>query len=278
MKSILQKPLLLVIMMLAISANASAQSYPYAKFEPIPVEVNYFADLEESYDDTLNKGQGLYDAGRALMISGGVLAATGLHIMLVHQATYEPPKEEQVDDLDLTPLVVALFGGAGASLALIGLPLFLAGKYANVQNDGTLMKIGVDSSGWGGMIKLGGGLSKSIAFGGDLIYGYHFNKNFFLGGGVGYKHNLNMKSPSSPVYVHSRFSLGNRSVAPYLGLSGGYDKLNKMPYYGCDVGVRIQKIKHSNRLVTWWLSQDYEVLVDGKHNEIFWTYKIARSF
>ena len=143
MKSILQKPLLLVTMMLAISANASAQSYPYAKFESIPVEVNYFADLEESYD-TFNKGQGLYDAGRALMISGGVLAATGLHIMLVYQATYEPPKEEQVDDLDLTPLVVALFGGAGASLALIGLPLFLAGKYVNVQNEGTLMKIGVD--------------------------------------------------------------------------------------------------------------------------------------
>lgn len=265
------------MLMFVASVSLYAQSFPYyTQFTPQSVEVEYYADIEESYNAS-SKGQGLYDAGRALMTVGGMLTAIGVNIIVVNWATYEP-SERDYHEVNLAPLFGMFYGGAGISLALIGLPLFLAGKNVSVQNNGSLMTFGVNSKGWGGIFKLGAGVSKSIALGGDFIYGYHFNRNIFLGGGVGYEWNLNMNSPSAPIYLHTRFSLGNRSVAPYLGLSLGYDNFNKAECYGCDVGVRIQKIKHSNRLVTWWISHDSKMIVRDKLNTPSITFKVARSF
>lgn len=278
MKRTFQQLLWVLVLMLASSASLSAQSAQYytTNFKSQPTDIVRYADLDEVYDAP-SKGQGLYDAGRTLMIAGGMLMATGAGVLIYDRVTYEP-SPDGIDEMNLTPLFVMFYGGAGASLALIGLPLFFAGKHISLQNNGSLLKVGVDSNGWGGIIKLGAGFSKSIAVGGDLIYGYHFNKYIFLGGGVGYEYNLNVGDPSVPLYVHSRFSLGNRSVAPYVGLSVGYDQFNNCEYYGSDVGVRIQKIRQPNRLVTWWISSDLEVLTKNNNEDIFWTFKIARSF
>ena len=221
------------------------------------------------------KGQGLTDFGKTMMLTGAAFAVKGLATYTIGGLTFD--QNPDAPETPMYPVYALLDGAIGAGFALIGLPFYLAGKGKMDDTGGSMITFGGDSqTGPAGIVEMSMGLAPFVGL--DAIGGYNFNRNIFVGGGIGYNHyviaSMRQESLSFPFYAHGRFSLGDKRIVPYIGIDAGVDLARRGFYSGLDFGTRLRCIG-GKRGASWWLAGSMDMLgTDLYHIAI----KFGRSF
>lgn len=218
--------------------------------------------IEWNYAD----GQRLLKKGQGLFLSGGACTLVGASFLATPFLIRRDRQQEAVRDNYVLPLLCAI---GGVSFAVVGLSTILTGIPVSVAGNGileaddywkNLRYDGIGQQGYGMMLDLaaylGGVQLKASA-------GYHFNRRFYLGGGLGPAVDLAATNGWShvvvnlPAYAELRYSILGRYYSPYLGAAAGYDILDRSPYLSGDIGLRI---RHSSKKPqSMWLSATGEV-------------------
>ena len=221
-------------------------------------------------DSTMVRKQGepLFVTGKGIMLSGAITAAAGGSMMLLVLA-YDHFNPVPVDQLNENWVPAVLYGiglytvMAGAAVTLAGIPVTVAG-HSLMQCDVPWRDARYDSAGPGVIIEGAYYLPDIIEARGAL--GYHFNPHLFFGAGVAPGIWLDQSSRdqsisrlSLPVYADFRWSMCNRFVSPYLGLSAGLELADDpfSPYLGADFGARIRMDRTSTN--SFWSGISGEV-------------------
>lgn len=245
----------------------------YAQYAS-PVTAGLAVPQENVYT---GQGQGLADAGKTIMLTGASFAMTGLAIFFGGALTYD--SDPECPEMPLYPVFGALGGLTGAALALVGLPIYCAGKN-KMQSHGATHFVFGDEQEWGamGMAEVGLGLPNFLGL--DAVGGYNFNRFVFLGGGVGFKTYLTRgladdgPAAAFPAYVNARFSFGSKRVAPYISPSLGFDMVSGDMYTAIEFGTRLREIA-SSRPSSWWLGTKTEFVGDEVG---FFSIKLGKTF
>lgn len=235
----------------------------------VGARAQYFNMSEDSLAVWMNqqKGEKLIKQGRGWFIAGGTTAAIGGGLMalpfidMARRGTNPDFAENMLYTITLG--YGMCFAVVGLGTALVGVPLTVAGN--GIKHSDTLWKdLRYDDPGQRGF--------GVILDASTLLYwiqlkataGYHFNKNFFLGGGVGSTWDFHAYNdiwgnylPCLPLYAEMRYSMLNRFCSPYIGLSAGYDIIDGGPYMGADLGLRIRMSPTSPK--SFWVSATAEV-------------------
>lgn len=223
----------------------------------------------DSLERNRQTGERLIKQGRDCFIAGGITTAAGCAIgvtpLIIGHFSEPVPEGEFREDM-LSPIMFAAGLGCvvvGVGTMLYGIPVTVAGngilnsdqywKYQRYNNPGQRgFGLILDASTLMYWVQL-----KATA-------GYHFNKNFFLGGGIGgsldfngYNDRWGYYWPGLPVYAEMRYSMLNRFFSPYIGLSAGYDIIDGGPYMGADLGLRIRMSPTSPK--SFWVAATAEV-------------------
>lgn len=269
MKTIYRASFVLLSLLIFASLNASAQytaqAAPYAA-EPATVPLR---------TEFTGKGQGLTDFGKTMMLTGAAFAVKGVATLTIGGLTFVQDPEAPVTPL--YPAFAIIDGAIGVGFALIGLPFYLAGKGKMNNLGGSMITFGGDSQvGPAGIIEMSMGLAPFVGI--DAIGGYNFNKNIFVGGGIGYNHyataSMREDGLSFPLYAHGRFSFGKKRIVPYIGVDVGVDLAQRGLYTGFDFGTRLRSID-GKRGSSWWLAGSLDMLgTDLYHIAI----KLGRSY
>ena len=252
-----------VISLSVFTLSASAQYIPQEN-QPDPLRAEF-----------TGKGQGLTDFGKTMMLTGAAFAVKGLATYTIGGLTFD--QNPDAPETPMYPVYALLDGAIGAGFALIGLPFYLAGKGKMDDMGGSMITFGGDSqTGPAGIVEMSMGLAPFVGI--DAIGGYNFNKNIFVGGGIGYNHyttaGLRQDGLSFPLYAHGRFSFGDKRVVPYIGIEAGVDLAQKGLYSGIDFGTRLRRID-GKRGSSWWLAGSMDMLgTDLYHIAL----KFGRSF
>ena len=69
----------------------------------------------------------------------------------------------------------------------------------------------------------------------------------------------NLPPMEIPVYADVRFSTSSKLLAPYAGLTAGYDLLDRQASFSADLGLRIRLSQESSR--SMWMALMGEVSV-----------------
>lgn len=254
-----------VISLSVFTLSASAQYIPQENQpEPDPLRAKF-----------TGKGQGLTDFGKTMMLTGAAFAVKGLATYTIGGLTFD--QNPDAPETPMYPIYALLDGAIGAGFALIGLPFYLAGKGKMDDTGGSMITFGGDSqTGPAGIVEISMGLAPFVGL--DAIGGYNFNRNIFVGGGIGYNHyviaSMRQESLSFPFYAHGRFSFGDKRIVPYIGIDAGVDLARRGFYSGLDFGTRLRCIG-GKRGASWWLAGSMDMLgTDLYHIAI----KFGRSF
>ena len=211
-------------------------------------------------------GQRLLKRGQNLFLSGGVCTLVGAAFIATPFLVQRDRQQVAVRDNYVLPLLCAIGGVSftvvGLSDILAGIPVTVAGHGIREADDywKNLRYDDVGQQGYGMMLDVAGYLTDVQV---KASAGYHFNRRFYLGGGVGPAVDLAATDGWShivvnlPAYAEFRYSMLNRYYSPYLGAAAGYDILDRGPYLGGDIGLRI---RHSSKKPqSMWLSATGEV-------------------
>ena len=254
-----------VISLSVFTLSASAQYIPQENQpDPDPLRAEF-----------TGKGQGLTDFGKTMMLTGAAFAVKGLATYTIGGLTFD--QNPDAPETPMYPVYALLDGAIGAGFALIGLPFYLAGKGKMDDTGGSMITFGGDSqTGPAGIVEMSMGLAPFVGL--DAIGGYNFNRNIFVGGGIGYNHyviaSMRQESLSFPFYAHGRFSFGDKKIVPYIGIDAGVDLARRGFYSGLDFGTRLRCIG-GKRGASWWLAGSMDMLgTDLYHIAI----KFGRSF
>lgn len=293
------KMVMTIVALCAAVCTAKAQEIPTSESNQQTATVQY--DVPQQADaptfamTTANqlrveRGQKIANAGKTLMISGGAVAITSTVFYAIASAQWEKSynPDDLVDVMPVFPIFTLAGYAAGAALALVGLPIYYAGKDMVVSNGGQFISMGGNAKGVAAMIDLGIGIPNFMSL--DAVYGYNFSPNFFVGGGVGGKMWLTAglindggALASLPIYGQVRYTLSNKRIAPYAALSGGYDTAVGAPYVGIDCGTRIRSARTVaspygdtvERDSSWWISSKLGYVSD---ENFFLSIGVAKSF
>lgn len=223
-------------------------------------------------------GQGMVNTGKTLFYTGGSIALTGLACFIYGTATYE--SDPCCPEMPVYPVFALAGAVAGGAVALIGLPFYIYGKNKMETYGASHIVFGnPEQEGGTGFFEMGLGIPNYLSF--DALGGYNFGKNFFMGAGVGYKAFLTgglIQSEgvmaSFPIYANARYSIGNKRVAPYIGVSAGYDIGNAGLYSGVEFGTRFRNVG-GKRGASWWFGARTEMT---SPEIMFMSLKVGRSF
>ena len=203
--------------------------------------------------------------GDRMMLSGAAMAAAGGGlILLVSRANQAQSVEECREDMRSAFAIIAGYGlvfcGAGFSLA--GIPVTVAGRgMMNARDPWRQARYDGDAQRGFGLILEGGGFAPFVQ--GRVTAGYHYNQHFFLGGGAALTYDFDRVNGSDlqplemPVYADVRFSAGSKLLAPYAGLTAGYDLLDRQAAFSANLGLRIRLSQESTR--SMWMALMGEV-------------------
>ena len=213
------------------------------------------------------QGRPAFDTGKALIYSGGATAAAGGGLMLLAVSpilNHYRVEEGVMNENMLAPMVYILglcTVMTGASICLAGIPVTITG-YSIMQSDGPWRDLRYNSRGPG--IILEGQYLLPDVLQARAAFGYHFSPHVFLGGGIspGFWMNRSARyadapSMSLPLYADFRWTVCNRLVSPYLGLSAGIELADPSPYLGAEAGTRIRMSRISTR--SFWTALSGEV-------------------
>lgn len=235
----------------------------------------------------VERGQKIANAGKTLMISGGAVALSSTIFYAIANAEWEKSYNPETPEMPVFPVITLAGYAASALFALVGLPIYFAGKDMVVSNGGKFLSMGGNTKGAAAMLDLGIGIPNFVSL--DAVYGYNFTPNIFVGGGVGGKMWLTAglahdgALASLPIYGQVRYTLGNKRVAPYAALSGGYDTIVGEPYVGFNFGTRIRTARTVasrygdtvERDSSWWISAKMEY---ANFENTFLSIGVAKSF
>ena len=268
----IKKTVLLISLLLLVFAQyeSSAQYVPDSKLNETAEQ-----QLTTSYT---GHGQGMVNTGKTLFYTGGSIAMTGLACFIYGAATYE--SDPCCPEMPMYPVFALAGAVAGGAVALIGLPFYIYGKGKMEAYGGSHVVFGnPEQEGGAGFFEMGLGIPNFFSL--DAIGGYNFGKNFFMGAGMGYKAFLTgglIRSEgvmaSFPVYANARYTIGNKKVAPYAGVSVGYDIANAGLYSGFEFGTRFRNID-GKRGASWWFGARTEMT---SPEIMFMSLKVGRSF
>lgn len=215
------------------------------------------------------QGQATIATGKAMMATGAITAVLGGSMMFLG---YEAMKALPQDDYGtgheeaMGPLLLYLLGAysvvGGGLIAIAGIPVTVAGHSMASCPDPWLdaRYNGLSQKGPG--IILEGGFSLPGSLKTRLTGGYHFNQHVFLGAGMAPTYNIGSYIEDEfrfnlPVYADARFSIGSGLVAPYGGLSVGYDVLDPFIYLSTEAGLRVRMTQQGTRSL--WSGLIFEV-------------------
>lgn len=247
--------LVAIVAILSATTTASAQTVETTTTQTTEITASQSATTGEGVAQlplpvTVGKGQGLYDAGKALTITGVTGMAVGASMVVIQFVSNQiHPQQDPMYGVPMLPVFGAIFGGVGAVVSLIGLPICWGGKCVAKHNGTQLVTLGREQQGWMGLIDLGAGLDYVGSV--HAVYGYNFNKHLFVGAGVGCEGQVYYfnESKNIPIYANVRVQLSKKHVSPYFGIRGGYDMAHRESYVGVDVGFRSQSLKSNG---VWW--------------------------
>lgn len=151
-------------------------------------------------------------------------------------------------------------------MLLVGIPVWIAGLARQRDCEECLG----ESKGYGFRVDLTGGYAPMV--GADVVAGYHFGPNLFLGVGLGQRF---VQAYMFPIYVDARFTFSQKRIAPYLGLDMGstsYKVTNKslvndsvceFPrdfFMGISFGTRIRSRFNDRSRGDWWIGASSELV------------------
>lgn len=222
------------------------------------------------------KGMGLHNVGKGFLYTGAAFTTAGI-IGIFTELTlsyFAPPPSNDDMIMDDSWPVYAILGilsaAAGISITTIGLPIYFGGKYMMNKSGAPLRGNARPQKGWSVIID--SGLAADIQNSLHGIVGYNFGHNLFLGVGTGVDSHLFYLN-NVPLYANLRLQIGDNRCAPYIGVRGGFELLNKEKFYGIDVGVR-QQCKQAEG--SWWYSASYSM--GDNYTQDFFGIRVARSF
>ena len=203
------------------------------------------------------QGEPVFVTGESIVFQGALMAAAGAGTMLLALSPQinRPVPEGQFNE-NWVPLLIYMMGGSAlivgaASSILVGVPITIAGC-SLMQCDVPWTEARYDTRGPG--IILEGGYFDPDILQARAAIGYHFNSHLFLGCGVApgvwldksYRANYNSRL-SLPVYADFRWSIINRIISPYIGLSAGMEFFDDpfSPYLGAEIGTRMRMNRQS---------------------------------
>jgi hypothetical protein len=210
------------------------------------------------------QGRPAYETGKSLIFSGAATAAVGGGLILLAMSPALNPSREEFNENMLAPMV-AIFGlctaVTGASMILAGIPVTVAGR-SIMHCDIPWQEARYSSRGPG--IILEGGYLLPDVLQARAEFGYHYGPHVFFGGGIAPGFWLDKSSRyegcpsmSLPVYADFRWTMCNRLISPYLGLSAGMELADPSPYLGAEFGTRIHMSRISTR--SFWSALSGEV-------------------
>lgn len=235
----------------------------------LPVQAQYVGmESRSDLEDNLQQGQKLLITGYQNYLIGGIFTALGGAMMVTPSIIdhYREPVSQDVplrEDM-LSPILYSFGVGsvfAGVLTILAGIPFTVAGNsvldaedyWKDLRYDDSLQR------GFGVILDAAGFLKHAQL---KTTAGWHFNRNLFLGGGVGCTLDFAALEGDGgwinlPVYADFRYSSSNRFSSPFIGLEGGYDVLDRGPYLGADLGLRIRL--STRRPKSLWVSANGEL-------------------
>ena len=268
---------ILIINLLFLIAFMQHNAYAQYAQKDLPVdsiEQIYFQNNISSYS---GPGQHLVDAGKALMFTGASLALTGLACYIAGVATYE--SDIDCPEMPVYPMFAIVGAAAGGAIALVGLPFYICGnKKMKIYSANHIVFGNETQKGGTGFFEMGLGIPNFLSL--DALGGYNFNKNIFVGAGLGYKTYLtaglvqDRVMASFPIYANAKFSFGKKRIVPYIGANVGYDVANKGLYTGVEFGTRLRNAE-GKRGASWWFGAKSEF---ASSDYMFFSLKVGRSF
>ena len=215
-----------------------------------------------AYGDTWRyQGENCFQAGKALLISGAAMAAFGGGmIWLASEKSIDSP-DDLLAVMSYGLGMMGVIGGVGVGFA--GIPVMVAG-HSIMQCEEPWRNVRYDRTGLG-IILEGGGLMVDYALQMRASIGYHFGSHIFLGAGTApsfWFEGQNISPFTLPVYADFRWSMCNRLISPYLGVSAGMEVINPSPYQDLELGARIRSSQTSNQSL--WTA----VYVENAHYSI----------
>lgn len=158
--------------------------------------------------------------------------------------------------------------GLGATLAIIGVPMWVVGNDKSQYVD----FFGESQKGASAIIGLE--IMNSAFVNVDIIGGYHLNENLFLGAGLSTQKFLMGNGFCLPVFVDSRYTISDAKYAPYVGVNLGYEPIRKGTYAKLNIGTRIRI--SGNSCNSWWLGAN--VMYLGSDNLLASGINLSYSF
>ena len=123
--------LVAIVAILSATTTASAQTVETTTTQTTEITASQSATTGEGVAQlplpvTVGKGQGLYDAGKALTITGVTGIAVGASMVITQLISDRlHPQQDPMYGVPMLPVFGAIFGGVGAAISLIGLPIYL---------------------------------------------------------------------------------------------------------------------------------------------------------
>jgi hypothetical protein len=211
-----------------------------------------YAPVDSLGRDTRNliEGQRRIHTGQNMLLAGGIATAAGGALLAVPFFSHSSQiTEDGQTREDMVSPIFLVTGGAiaaaGVLTALCSIPVIVSG-HGILASDTYWRNNAYDNPaqrGFGVILDAGGFL-KGVEM--KATAGYHFNRNLFLGAGLGLAYDLearrneDLSTLKLPVFANLRYSTSNRLCSPFVGVSGGYDVLDDGPYLGADLGLRVR--------------------------------------
>ena len=236
----------------------------------IPLHAQYTqAESVRALEGNLREGQRLLMIGNSNYTTGSLFTALGGALLATPYLVdrfREPAPQDVTPREDMLSTMLYIFG---FGLTMTGVVTTLSGIPFTVAGNGVLDAVDYwkdlryndpGQRGFGIILDVAGFLKHAQL---KTTAGWHFNKNLFLGGGVGCTLDFAARDGDSPtwiflpVYADFRYSASNRFYSPYIGFEGGYDILDGRPYLDADLGLRIRL--STRRPKSLWVSANGEV-------------------
>lgn len=211
-----------------------------------------YAPVDSLGRDTRNQvdGRRIIRTGQRTLLTGGIATVAGgalVSIPFICNRSQDGQKAGFREDMASPFLMVTggVIAAAGVLTALCSIPVIVSGH--GVLASDTYWKdndyANPAQRGFGVILDVGG-FAKGLQA--NATAGYHLNRHLFLGAGLGLSYDLearrneDLSTLKLPVFANIRFSTSNRLYSPFVGMSGGYDILDKGPYLGADLGLRVR--------------------------------------
>lgn len=229
-------------------------------------------------------GLGVAGGGVAFMLGSAALTG-GLAVATLPaiSSTFADGGLSTIFSIFLGALVLEAVGEAfalsafvGGTAVAIGAPFYAAGAAVGNCNGNwrTVRYSGPEQSGFSVLMDASSNFKYGQIY---LTPGYHINQRIFAGAGIAPALCWDSEQQLEkrwllPVYGHARYTFTDNVIAPYIGVSPGYDFVQKNFYGSAEAGLRFRV--NANSPESFWVALNGTT--DGNFKQL--GYKLGWSF